>query len=317
MIYLRQMLAQRDLPSALSAVAMLSIAGIMKRTGPLDAFPGALVQGYLKSPSSDRFVRGAAVVALLFGNQDDRCNALDAMHEEGDSWVMLRAANTVWEVASPKDFVLIPRIINFLTRLANPEGQVWLLSALCDIVPGPGEEAQQLVGPVCCFLESPIEDVRRVAASLLVRTSSRLPRQIQVPIWDLIEADPVKNMDLIQAMGLLAYPDDPTPISCLRAVMSCPDSSIAREAVAALAAIGGPAAVEALVETANSQAGPVVDYASRALATRDPNTTMSVKRLPTGKWKLKVRRCRECHGLLQWVELHGNQELQCEDCDQA
>ena len=314
MAHLHQLLVQEGLAEGLRAVALQCMASILRKSGPLDSFPGMLV-GDLLDHSDDRFVRAGAASALIAVGGVFRAQALEAMDEEDAQWVMLQAGKALALAAGPADRGMIPAIVTFLSSMTEPEGQVLVLEALRRIVDGPCDEAQQLVGPVGFFLNSKTEAIRRAAASVLVRTGQPLDRQSQEVILGLIEADPWESLDLLRAVAAMAHPDDPLPVAVLRKVMLNPDADVAREAVKALAGIGGVAAVDLLVEVANSQAGPVVAAASQTLAALDPTDEIVAVRLPGGKWERRLRHLCSCGGELRWVQREGREELRCPQCD--
>lgn len=314
MVHLHDLLLQEDLADGLRAVTLHCMASIMRRSGPNDSFPGMLVVDLLEN-NRDRFVRAGAASALIACGGLYRTRALVAMDEEDSQWVMLQAGKALGLVAGPEDRRLIPPIITFLSSMTEPEGQPIVLQALARIVDGPCEEARQVVGPVGFFLGSKDEAIRRAAAHVLVRTGHHLDRQSQEVILGIIEADPWQSKDLIRAVAGMAHPDDPLPIGVLRRTLLNPDPDVAGEAVKALAVLGGVAAVDALVEVANSRSGPVVAAASQALAAMDPAAEVVATRTPEGKWKRQLRRLCACGGELRWVQRGQREELRCPECD--
>ena len=314
MPHLHQLLVQDDLGDDLRATTLHCMAGILRKSGSLESFPGHVVLDLLHH-SRDHWVRGGAASALVAGGGSCRRLALEAMDEEDEQWVMLQAGKALDRSASPADAPLIPLIITFLSSVTEVEGQVTLLGALARIAGRPSELSRQLVGPVSFFLRSKVEVVRRAAASVLVLATGQLDRRSQEVIVGLIEEHPRECVDLVRALGRLAHPEDPLPLATIRRLLLNPDPSVSSAAVATLASMGGVAAVDALVKVANSHAGQVVATAAQALAALDPDGEVVAVRLPDGKWQRQLNRRCHCGGQLRWVERQGREELRCPQCD--
>ena len=311
---LHQLLVQEGITDGLRAVTLHCMAIILRKSGPLAGFPGDVVIG-LMDLSQDRFVRAGAASALITAGGMHRAWALSALDEEDAQWVMLQAGKALARTASPDDRELIPAIVTLLSSMTEPEGQVVVLEALRLIVDRPSDQARHLVGPVSFFLESQDQAVRRVAAMVLARTGEPLDRQHLEVVLQVLEADPWQGMELMGAVARMAHPEDPLPVAVLARLLRSPDAAVAGEAVKALSGMQGIAALDALVEVANSRAGAVTAAASQALAARDPGAEVAAVRLPEGRWERRVRQLCACKGELRWVQREGREELRCPQCD--
>lgn len=316
MIHLRRMLEQdQQMTDTLRATALHAMAAILNSAGPLEQFPAMLALDLLVEEDNDRYVRGAAAAALVAAGQANRHRAVELLVQEQRQWVVLQAAKVLAQVAGPTDILLVPQLAAMLARATDTEAQVCLLVALGRVLEQPCEEGQQLVGSLGHWLTQGAPQVRWAAALVIGATALQVDRAMLQQLLHLVAADPWEGRQLMRAVGRLALPGDPLPVETLRKVALGPDPTVAAEAVQALGALGGRAAVDVLVSLANSRAGPVVAAAAQALSVQHTRASVVAVRLPDGRWERQERHWCGCGGGLRWIEREGRQELRCPECD--
>ncbi len=314
---LLDLLAGEDAPDDLRAVALHSVASLLLRIegGAPDAELVTLLRAHLER--DDVFVSTAAACALIAASPSHRQLALAVVLEEDEEWARVAVARVLRQAASPLDRPLLPAILDHLAQITAPDGQEHLLEALQRILAEPtAEDARAVMGQVGYFLESEHAEVRRSAAKLAARVAREPdPRLLRALLAEL-EQDPTGSVDLLRALPRLCGPGgEALAVPALRRVLLGTVPAAAREAAAVLAGIGGRAAIDLLVEVANSRSGQPTALAAQTLAGLDPRAEVVAARLPDGRWERRILLRCACGGELRWVERQGREELRCPQCD--
>ncbi len=311
------LLDQDPLPGSLRPAALHAVARVLgKEDGPVD--PQLLTRLRHHLGHEDAHVRAGAVAALVSAGPDPRRQVLSWMiAEEEDPWVTLAACRALSRAATldPGDQELLPALTALLTLAEDQETHICLLETLTRLMKPAAAENEPMVAPVSGFLESESPDVRRAASRLLARCAPAVDRPTLVILLRMLEEDPDGREDLVQEVARLTPPGDPLPVPALRRLMRGGEEVICQRTVEALARVGGRAAVEALVEVANSRSGPVVALASRALTKLPPRGDIVALRGPNGTWRAEERSWCECGGVLRWVSRDRREQLRCPQCD--
>ena len=311
------LLDQPGLPGSLRPAALHAVARVLgKETGAADPLLMDSLRHHLEH--EDAHVRAGAVAALVSAGPQPRREVLSWMTaEEEDPWVMLAACRALSRASTldPSDPALLPSLTALLTLAEDQETRVCLLETLCRLMKPAAAENQAMVAPVRALLLGEDPEVRRAASRLLARCAPRVDRPTLVALLEMLDLDPDGRDDLIRAIERLAPPGDPLPVTAMQRVISNGEDETCRRAVRALATVGGWAAVEALVELANSQRGPVVAMAAQALAGLNPRGEVVALRGPDGKWRAEERLWCACGAVLRWITRERREQLRCPQCD--
>jgi HEAT repeat protein len=296
------------------AVALHAIAAILQRAPAGQIFAEETVQRHVEH--HDRFVRGAALAALVSARGPALRDTLESrLAEEEDGWVFAAACRALCTIAAPEERALLPVLLDLLARSTEPDAQLQLLEALRRLLPQPGADSEQVVGPASYFLQSEEPAVRRTAAELIATVAQKLEPTVVRELAAMIADRPTESLPLIRAVGRLSRGGDPTVLLALRRALVGKERTVSEAAASALVAIGTGAAIDSLVEVANSRGGPCVAIAAQTLAAMDPRAEVVAARGPDGRWERRVQHRCSCGGLLRWLTRDQREQLRCPDCD--
>jgi HEAT repeat protein len=311
---LTELLDDDRTPDDQRAVALHAVAAILQRAPTGQLFAEETVRQHLEH--DDPFVRGAALAALISARGPALRDTLEAcLAVEEDGWVFAAACRALCTIAAPEERALLPVLLDLLARSTEPDAQLQLLEALRRLLPHPGADGEQVVGPASYFLQSEEQAVRRTAAELIAAAAQTLDPTMVRELAALIADRPAESLALIRAVGRLSKGGDPAVLLALRRALVSKERGVSEAATAALIAIGGAAAIDLLVEVANSRGGPCVAIAAQTLAAMDPRAEVVAVRAPDGRWERIVQHRCGCGGLLRWLTRDGREQLRCPDCD--
>jgi HEAT repeat protein len=318
---LTDFLQNDDVGSDLRAVALHALAHAHGRDANMDGFPDQLVKAHLDDP--DPYVRAAAVVCLLKVGPLYREAALDAALDDDDEWVHTAAFSAIAETVTPQDVRLRPLMVEATTRVTDPAAQKQLLVGLARLVATPPRpDDEQIVGPASYFLENENSEVQRAALLAVFKALRAFDMRSDPTLIDRIrgalERNPEVEETIAESLPRLVQPANDTPLALLARFIESPIESVVALASASLVKIATPAAIDLLVDFANSgqrhaRAGAL------ALQEIDPEAVVGAKLDQTGRWQRELKpRCSECEAAprLAWIERGAREELRCPSCQQ-
>ncbi|PIE65851.1 MAG: hypothetical protein CSA24_01770 [Deltaproteobacteria bacterium] len=314
---LARLLDSDELEAGLRAAALYALgqaAEGARRRGevPALAFPLELVEAHLDDP--DRYVRAAAVVALVRAGGDARRLGVQALVDDEEEWVHVAGGRALAEVATGADRVLRDALLSGLVRITDPSAQTHLLCALAKILDPPQPDDQIVVGPVSFFFESDEETVREAALLLVLAASRQLDGALLARIHELLERDPEAEPLIANALRRKARAGDEAPVALLVRLLRSSEVSTVEAACEALTRIGGVAAVDGLITLANSPRS-ASRLGAEALARLDPDAAVTAGSDGQGRWSRQLQPRCDCGGSLGWVDAGEREELRCPDCD--
>jgi HEAT repeat protein len=275
-------------------------------------FPLELVEAHLDDP--DTYVRAAAVVSLLRAGGNARRLGAQALIDDEEEWVHDAGARALAELASGRDRVLRDTLVSGLVRITEPSAQAHLLVALNKIIDPPQEDDQMVVGPASFFLDSDEEAVRQAALLLVLAASRQLDGALLARIHELLDRDPDAEPLIAQTLRRIARPGDEAPVALLVQLTRSPDVATVEAACEALARVGSIAAVDGLIQLANSPRS-ASKLATEALDGIDPDAAVVATSDESGQWVRQLQPRCECGGSPTWVQAGEREELRCPDCD--